>query len=181
MQKLIIIDKNISYIHTIFTNISKTINNIKLYNFYLNDNENLRNLIYNKEIDIIIINAENIGIDIIEFIDKNNIEIYNKSIILLYDNILTIKKLLKHDYEKYIFKCVKISNNIEYLLNILLKITFIKENNFEEIVITNKIERNLRKIGYDLNDIGTKYLVDGIKYLYKKQILFSICFNFIFY
>ena len=29
MQKLIIIDKNISYIHTIFTNISKTINNIK--------------------------------------------------------------------------------------------------------------------------------------------------------
>ena len=170
MQKLIIIDKNISYIHTIFTNISKTINNIKLYNFYLNDNENLRNLIYNKEIDIIIINAENIGIDIIEFIDKNNIEIYNKSIILLYDNILTIKKLLKHDYEKYIFKCVKISNNIEYLLNILLKITFIKENNFEEIVITNTIERNLRKIGYDLNDIGTKYLVDGIKYLYKNDI-----------
>lgn len=95
MQKLIIIDKNISYIHTIFTNISKTINNIKLYNFYLNDNENLRNLIYNKEIDIIIINAENIGIDIIEFIDKNNIEIYNKSIILLYDNILTIKKIIK--------------------------------------------------------------------------------------
>ncbi len=171
MQKLIIIDKDISYIHTVFNNISETINNIKLYNFYLNDNENLRDIICNKEIDIIIIDVETIGIDIIEFICKNNIEIYKKSIILLYNNILNVKKLLKKDYENYIFKCIKKSNNMEYLLNILLKITFIKENNFEEIIITNKIERNLRKIGYDLNDIGTKYLVEGIKYLYKNDII----------
>ena len=171
MQKLVIIDKDISYIHNTLNTISETINNIKLYNFYLDDNQNLRDIIFNKEIDIIIVDVENIGIDIIEFIHKNNIEIYKKSIILLYDNILNIKKLLKKDYEKYIFKCIKKSNTMEYLLNNLLKITFIKENNFEEIIITNKIERNLRKIGYDPTDIGTKYLVEGIKYLYKNDII----------
>ncbi len=171
MQKLIIIDKDISYIHNTLNIISETINNIKLYNFYLDDNKNLRDIIFNKEIDIIIINVDNIGIDIIEFIHQNNIKIYKKSIVLLYDNILNVKKLLKKDYEKYIFKCVKKSNNIEYLLNTLLKITFIKENSFEEIIITNKIERNLRKIGYDLTDIGTKYLVESIKYLYSNNII----------
>ena len=61
MQKLIIIDKDISYIHTIFTNISKTINNIKLYNFYLNDNVEIKMLLwYNNYIKDV--NTSNINI-----------------------------------------------------------------------------------------------------------------------
>lgn len=165
MQNLLIIDKKLEYIQKIMYGISNNINNVKTYCFYLEKNNEIIELITNNEVDIIIINVEVDKMNILEYICKNNIQIYNKSIIILYNDIKLLKSLLKAEYEQYIFKCVKIKENIDNLLEILHKLAYIKENNYEKLFLENKINRILIKIGFKLHCIGTKYITEIIQYI----------------
>lgn len=165
MQKLLIIDNNIEYIQKIMCGISSNINKVKTHCFYIEKDNKIIDLIENKEIDIIIINIEIDQLDIVEYISKNNVQIYNKSIIVLYRDINNLKVLLKENYETYIFKCVKLEENPDNLLKILNKLVYIKENNYEMIILKNKINNVLRKIGFNLCCIGTKYIIEIIQYI----------------
>lgn len=180
MQKIVIIDKNINYIQNIMCKISTNIADVKIHCFYLEEDNRIINLINQKEVDILIINAELNQLNVIEYIYDNNIELYNKSIIILYNDIHVLKKVLKDKYAKYIFKCVKFESNAINLLNTLCQLVHIKENNYEKI--TSKIEINniLKEIGFNSNYIGTQYLIDIIQYIkynHIEKIQLNVLYN----
>lgn len=170
MQNLVIVDNNINNIQKICEEMSKSISIMKLYNFYCNYTANLKVILFNEEIDIILINVENVGIEIVKDIAYNNINTYKKSIILLYNDIKSLNDIMNSNLEKYVFKCIKLSNNIDMLLKNLSKLAYIKENNYDDLIIESKIKRNLKRIGYDISNCGTKYLIYAIKYLCKNNI-----------
>lgn len=171
MQNLIIVNNDINYIQNMLQIISDSIDNIRLYSFFTNNNSrNLLNKINNKDIDIIFITLDEVGLNILNYLVKNNIRFYQKSVILLYENIDSIKNILNKNYEKYIFKCIKKSNNLEILLKTLRYLVYVKENTYEKTVLESKIEKNLLKIGFSKNNIGTKYIIEIILYLCENKI-----------
>lgn len=170
MQNLIIMNNDISYIQNILETTSNLITNLKLYTFFTQRTTNLLNILKNKDTDIIILTLNTDGIDILNYLIENNITFYQKSIILLYDNINCVKKMLNENYQKYIFKCINKSSNLKSLLKTLRYLVYIKETNFEKAILENKIERNLLKIGFSKNNIGTKYIIEIIEYLCENKI-----------
>lgn len=77
-------------------------------------------------------------------------------------------------YEKYIFKCVKIEDKFEKLTKYLLELTFIKENNYNEIVLETKIKRTLGKMGFNCNHDGSKYIVEIVKHFHNNPEKFKL-------
>lgn len=75
--------------------VSININKIKTYCFYLEKSNKVFDLIKNKEVDIVIINIEIDQMDIVKYICKNNMQIYNKSIIILYTDKKDCYRLAK--------------------------------------------------------------------------------------
>ena len=166
MQNLMIVDNSISNIKEIINNISKKVININIYNISTNADEVI-NIINNKEVDILLINLNFIGIDVLNFINDNIIDFYEKSIILFYENSKNIKNFPKNILNnKYIFECINFSNDIKILINLLQKITFLKERVTEENIIKSRIERELRKLNYNFEHIGTRYIVDAVYIIY---------------
>lgn len=145
MQNLLIIDNDISYIQHILSNISQSITNIKLYKFYMNKDENIYADIVNNDIDIIVFSINLFKTDLIEFIYQNNIAYYKKSIIVLYNNMRELENLILEKYNKYVFKCEKKSDNLNNLIKTLNALTYIKETNYNELVIETKVKRTIKK------------------------------------
>ncbi len=73
MQNLMIIDNNLDYMSKIINKISNSISNLKIYNISHNINEAMQSII-NKNIDIIIININLSGLEILKYIKENNEE-----------------------------------------------------------------------------------------------------------
>ena len=107
MQNLMIIDNNILHIQNIVNNVNKKLNNINIYSFYIKKESNVFETIKNNEVDIILINIELVGMDIIDFIYKEKLDVYRKSIILICKDYKLFKSLYKNEYNKYICKCIK--------------------------------------------------------------------------
>lgn len=171
MQNLIIINKNIKYIQHIVEKISNSIGNIKLYAFYIEYNMNdILDKINNKVVDILIIDFNKNGKYILDYLVKNNLHFYKKSIIILYDKLDEIENLVDKKYSKYIFKFVKNSNNPIFLLQTLRELVHIKENMYEKNILEYKIKRNLYKIGFSKRNIGTRYITEIIEYLYENKV-----------
>lgn len=169
MQNLMICDNDISYIENLVNSISKNINNLNVYNISTKLNSSVLDIISKREVDIIIINVDIIGIDIIKFIEENNIDIYKKSVILLYKDLENIKQVYKPIFNKYIYKCIK-SSRLDTLLVLLQDIVYNKENTNDDIIINVKIERELRKLKYNFVLIGTRYMIECINIIYKNNI-----------
>lgn len=170
MQNLTIVNNDIKSIQKILRNTSASITNLKLYNFFISSDENIYSSIIDNNTDILILEYNKVGLKILDYIEKNNISSYKKSIIILYHDINNVKELLGTNLEYYIFKCIKISNNINPLINALRKLVYIKENTYEETILSQKIGKYLSKIGYDLNNVGTKYIIEIIEFLHKNNI-----------
>lgn len=170
MQNLTIINSDVKHIQKILRNTSNSITNLKLYNFFINFDENIYSSIIDNNTDILILEDNKIGFKILDYIEKNRIKLYKKSIIILYNDINNVKELLDANLEYYIFKCIKTSNNINPLINALRKLVYIKENTYEETVLSQKIGKYLSRIGYDLNNVGTKYIIEIIEFLHKNNI-----------
>lgn len=74
------------------------------------------------------------------------------------------------EFLTYIFKCVKKKSKYKKLINALKFLIYMKNNNYEEHILNCKIERKLRKIGYNLNQVGTQYIIEIIDYLHRNKI-----------
>lgn len=166
MQNLLIIDNDISYIQNILSNISESITNLKLYNFYVCEDKEIFNCLINHNVDIVILNTNVLKTNLLNFIYQNNMDFYKKSIILLYENE---KVPIDKKFEKYLFKYIK-KTNIKTLINSLKTLNYIKENDYNEIILEIKVKEILKKIGFNLTHTGTKYLIDTIKYLHINNI-----------
>lgn len=169
MQNLMIIDSKFIYTQKLINTISNNINNLKLYNFSSTITES-SDCIINKEIDIIIMNVK-LGItNLIEFIEKNKIDIYDKSIILLYEKHDQIVDIPKKVLSKYIFSCVKYSTDLTKIINILKNIIWEKESTHKELILENKIRRELKKLNFNFTYVGIRYLIDCIIIIYTQNL-----------
>lgn len=170
MQNLMICDDNVNYIKDIINSISSNnISNLKLYNLSTQIDNSVYEIITRKEVDIIVINIEKFGLEIVKHIYENNIEIYKKSIILLYNNLELVKDIYNPKYNKYIYKCIKLSS-FEKLIYLLHSITDDKEDCTDDCIINNKIERELRKLNFNFSLKGTRYLIESINIIYKNDL-----------
>ena len=169
MQNLMIIDNNLDYMSKIINKISNSISNLKIYNISHNINEAMQSII-NKNIDIIIININLSGLEILKYIKENNIEIFNKSIIIIYNKINNICDINKNLYHKYVYKYVEYSENLDNLIDILRKLVLEKENTNNKMILKNKIKRELNRLNFNFNHIGTKYIIDCIIIIYNKNL-----------
>lgn len=162
MQNLMIFDNNISNIKKIINNVSKSVNNVNIYNISTNKNEVVK-LIKTKEVDTLLINLEIIGKEILKFLDDNMNDFYEKSIILFYNDSKYMNTLTRNIINnKYIFECINLSNGLDHLVDLLQKLTFIKENMSKENIIKNRIKRELRKLNYNFNHVGTHYIIESV-------------------
>lgn len=169
MQNLMIVDYDFIFAKKLINKVSKTINNIKIYNFCTNITETL-SCIQEKEADIIIMNIELSGIDVLNFIEESNINIYNKSVILLYKDYKYINKIPQEIYNKFVFGTVEHSNDINNIVKLLKNIVAIKESTKNELILENKIKRELKKLNFNFNHIGTKYIIDSIMIIYIEDL-----------
>lgn len=169
MQNLMIIDNNLAYISKIINKISSSISNLKIYNISQNINEAIQNIV-DKNIDIIIININLSDIDILKYIKENNIEIYRKSIIIIYKKTNSVIDINKSLYQQYVYNYIEYSENLDNLIDILRQIVLKKENTNNEIILKNKIKRELKKLNFNFNHIGTKYIIDCIIIIYNKNL-----------
>lgn len=169
MQNLMIIDSDFIYIQKLINKISNTINNLRLYNFSSDITDSLECIIC-KEIDIIIINVEFDIISFIEFITQNKLDIYDKSIILLYKNYNNINSIPKNIFNKYILGCIEYSNDLTKIITMLREIILEKETTNKKLILENKIKRELKKLHFNFNYIGVRYLVDCILIIYTRNL-----------
>lgn len=169
MQNLMICDNNINYINELINSISYNINNLKIYNLSTQIDNSVYDIIEKKEVDIIIINIETLGLEIVKYIYEKKIDIYKKSIILLYNNLDYVKSNYNPIYNKYIYKCINLSK-LDKLIDLLNSLTNDKTNSKEDYIINNKIERELKKLNYNFSLIGTHYLIECINIIYKNDL-----------
>jgi len=171
MQNLMIIDNNILHIQNVLDDVSENLLNVKLFSFFTTNDSKIYDSILNEEIDIIIINIESVITEVIEFISKNKLENYKNSIILQYKDPKILKKLLKPTYNKYIVSIIEASDDTTEIINVLRKTIFDKENTSSELIIKNKIMRELKKLKYNFEHIGTKYILECIYIVYINKIV----------
>lgn len=159
MKNLLIIENNLTSIQKIINSIPNNIFNIKLSTNYQNSLEVLKK----ERIHMILLNYDINGDKILDYISKNELYIYKKSIIVIRnqnkENII---------YDKYIFKALE--DNLESIIEYLNKLTLIK-NNVSNKGLKSKIFDELQKLHYNPSHIGTKYLLETIFEIYSKNYI----------
>lgn len=164
MQKLLVIESDIFKCIQIINYISKNNENIKLYSIAFTYKEAM-DIIESKIVDIIILDlklADDFGTEIIRYIQKNNINKYINSIIVILDKRKESSVLRKNPYiNSYIYEPYKIED-------IQKNIEFIIKNKTKEIII-NKINNELKNLHYNFAYNGTKYLAETIFEIYSKK------------
>lgn len=168
MQNLMLIDNNVSNIQKIANSISLFTNDLILYNISLSIKESI-DIINKKEVDIILINIDTFGIEILNYILNKNYNRYQQSIILIYKNYNDLKNVPVYLYKKYLYKCITITETISNLGFELNSLALFKEKHSTQNNIRNKVIKELSKIHYNLNSVGTKHIVDGILLIKKNK------------
>lgn len=168
MQNLMIIDDNILNVQKITNSISSLIDNLKLSNLSISLEESFH-IIDKKEIDIILINVDIFGMDLLNYIYQKQYDYYRKSIILIYKNYNSLKNKSLHLYDKYIYKCIKINQESSNLLLELTSLVSFKEHHTSENLLKLKIKKELSKINYNLESIGSKHIIEGIILIKKSK------------
>lgn len=106
------------------------------------------------------------GIEIIKFVEKNDLTKYLHSIIVLANNINP-----EVNNNPYVYDCL--IKPIDYSKLSQTIIQLIREKNKSQIIL-NKIENELTKLNFNFSHVGTNYLIDCISILHEKN---SIRFN----
>lgn len=169
MYNLMIIEKNPYQLDKIINNICKNFQDIRIcYIFF--DDKNISEILRKDKIDIILLDCqfqEINNIEFIEYIEKNNLYQYKKSIIIKLDKLY---KLTKYTESKYVFSY---TNEIATVQRNIKSLIAYKNNviNLEDIKC--KIKNELIKLNYNYNYSGTKYLEEVILEIYKNKYEFD--------
>ena len=168
MENLMIIGSNLANIYSLINFICDKIPNIRLNNIACTGMEAIE-IIKRENIDIIILDLDlpdiN-GIEIINFISKNHIKKYISSIIVYTNQTKLIGKIIKND--NVFCYCSKI-NSIDYIVKKIEKIINKKKKEHTLDNIKNQITIELKKLNFNFSYIGTKYLSECIYECYFKK------------
>lgn len=139
---------------------------IKIYKMTNDKNEAL-DIIKNEQsnIDIIFLDLKNphyIGLEILDYIETNNLTKYRDSIIIIAKEI---EALFQIENNQYVYSYLDKITEFEEILAEINKLVEEKENTSIEIKVINE----LKKLNYNFTYIGTKYLIESIILLYNKE------------
>lgn len=164
MFKLLVVEDNIKQSKQIINYISQNDEDTKLYCIAYNYQEAI-DIIKNKDIDIILLDlnlSDTSGIKIIKYIEKNKINKYYNSILVLSerDDLITLAKKSPYVFS-YITKPCSLNNILEDLKSII-KLKKSKD-------ILQKINNELKKLHYNFSYNGTRYLAETIYEIYNRN------------
>lgn len=166
MLNLLIIEDNVEQLKNVTNLIASNFSQIRIYNIAF-DGESTLDLIKSYNIDIILLDLKLIGmfgVDIIDFIEKENLYKYKNSIIVFSGETDLLKKVL---YSQYLFSYILKGNGYNQLLNELKLLIEFKENDTYIQEVNNKIDIELKYLNFNFSYCGTKYLRETIIELFK--------------
>lgn len=173
MQNLLIIEDNLAQSHFLANSICKEISNIRLYNIVSTGAEAI-NIIREEKVDIILLDLkfpDMTGIDIINFILKNNINKYDSSIIIVTGEMELLTEIVGN---KCVFSYCSKTSGIDFIIKELNVLTNEKQREFYTDSLKNQIKIELELLNFDFSYIGTKYLCDCIYECYFKNNIYDI-------
>lgn len=167
MLNMLIVEDDIMQCKQIANFVSSHINNVKLYSYVYDGKETLE-ILDTKDIDFVLLDLklpDISGIDIIDYLVKNQMVKYTKSIIVVSGETGLISQLINNNYIfDFIYKPV-------YFDKLLASIhSLIKEKNiFLNLEkIRKKINSELYTLHYNFSHAGTVYLAEAVLQYYLK-------------
>lgn len=176
MQNLLIIEDNLIYSHFLVNSICKELNNIRLYSI-VDTGKKALEILKKEKIDIIILDLklpDISGIDIINYIEGNNLSQYYASIIVLTNEIDLLNQVIN---KKSVFTYSSKIDNINSFIDKVRELSKEKQDISLKDSIKEKISSELEYLGFDFSYIGTKYLYDCIYECYLSDTLYNINFS----
>ena len=162
MLNLLIISKDIDKARKILNYISENSNQIRIYSIVNSLDEGLE-ILNNGIIDVTLINTDdkiNTIYTYLSNISDSYIEKYKKTMIILSNNISHIHS------NHYICECFSSEVDMSILFLKINKIVKNKLPQITQLTLSNKINKELEFIGYNLSYNGTKYLSESIALIY---------------
>ena len=165
MLNFVIVENNLNESKNIINFLSKNNADIRLYNMASTGKQAIK-ILREKNIDFFILDInlpDLMGIDIINFISKNNYLNYKSSIILIGDEEQFSLKYIKNPYVYcYFTKPI----NLENISECIKKLTNKKKEELDKERIYKKIDVELSNLNFNFSYKGTKYLKECIFELY---------------
>ena len=165
MVNVLVVEDNFHYSKVLINMLSSTNSKMRLFKMCTDGKEAI-NIIKNEknDIDIILLDLKlpnYNGIDILKYIEDNNLIKYKNSIIVVSGEMELMIKIRNNSYLfSYIDKMYGLERVIQEI-NILIDK---KEN--EKSSIEYKTYKELSKLHYNFSHVGTRYIVDTIILLY---------------
>lgn len=170
MFNVLIINNDFNYSKKLINYLSKNNPKVRIVGIATNTGEALHCLSSEDySIDIIIVKMSNsISNDLFHKLKQNDINKYNKSFIVISDEITKdISKL----YNFYLYSYIQNSNNFNIILNCLN--TLIKLIELNRKTIQKKILKELHYLNFNDKLVGTKYLLETILLIAQNQPIYS--------
>lgn len=169
MLKMLIIEDKVMECQQLINYISSKIQNLKLYNVFFNGMDSLET-IKKEKVDIILLDLrlpDISGVNIIEYIEKNNLIKYKNSIIVISGEINKHPSLFRNPY---IYNCFQKPINFDIIIQTLEKMMEEKYNINQERIIKHMINEELSKICFNFSYTGTQYISECIFEIYIKKL-----------
>lgn len=173
MKNLLIIEDDLVQIYFMINYICKELLDIRLYSIATTGKEAIK-IIDTKQVDIIILDLnlpDMTGIDIIDHMDRNNMQKYHSSIIIVTGEMDLLGKL---NNNKYIYTYCSKLNIFETIIDDIKELAYQKEEIHENNLIKDQIINELQKLNFNFSYIGTKFLCDCIEECFNKGDLYNI-------
>lgn len=173
MKNLLIIEDDVMQSHFMVNYICSEVPNIRLCNVATTGKEAI-NIIKEKKADIIILDLnlpDMTGIDIINYIDKNNIQEYNSSIIIVTGEMELLRQLKNN---KYVYSYCSKVNAFKTIANDIKDLLCKKQKINKKEIIKEQIKDELQKLNFNFSYSGTKYLCDCIEECYNIEDIYNI-------
>lgn len=168
MVNVLIIEDNFYYSKNLINMISDTNSKTRVYKISTDGKEAIE-ILKNREnaIDIILLDLKlpyYNGIEILNYIEENNLTRYKNSIIVISSEIELIVQIRNNPY---LYSYVNKISGYESTLKEINKLIEIKEQ--EKSSIEYRVCEELKKLHYNFSYVGTKYLEETILLMYNKN------------
>lgn len=168
MINILIADDNIYYARALMNTINNQMDEVAKVSHIAIDGQETINILNNNNIDIVLLDLEMPiynGIDILNYLEKEDKEKYKNSIIVISAESELIAKLKN---QEYIYCIINKLTSISSVIKIISELVNQKNEIKKELLIKIQVIKELQYLNYNLSHKGTKYLIDIILLLYDK-------------
>lgn len=161
MLNMLVIEDNFYYFKSLINKIITDNKEIRLHSIATTGKEALEIIKdCNNDIDIILLDLklpEYSGLDILKYIEKNNLNKYYKSIIVISGEMDLLNKVIKN---KFLYAYISKTKGLDYILSIINELGNVKE--YDKFPLELKIKKKLLDLHYNFTYVGTTYILEAI-------------------